>query len=334
MNKLSLTCSKKHAARILIIAVFCISNVGMVLAQAQDWPKKPVRLIVAFPPGGAVDTIGRDIARELSALWGQPVLIDNKPGAGGVIAADATAKAAPDGYTLFLATDGINVVVPFMQSKLPYDTLSDLRPIALIGTIPLILVATEDLKVKNITEFIAKAKNKPGMIDYASNGIGVSTHMAMELFQRNAGIKVNHIPYKGSASALQDMLGGRVPIMWSSLSSTLVHIKSGKLIPIAMGSLERTPLLPHVPTVSEAGFPGFEAATWVGVMGPSKMTAALTQKIQADLQKVTMSPSYRKQQADKGNEVRSSTSNEFAERINMEYGRNKALFESGEIPRE
>lgn len=334
MMNLSWTCSRKHAATILAFAAFVMPTQGMVFAQALDWPKKPVRLVVAFAPGGAVDTIGRDIAKELSVLWGQPILIDNKLGAGGVIAADAVAKAAPDGYTLFLATDGINVVVPFMQSKLPYDTLSDLRPIALIGTIPLILVATEDLKIKNITEFIAKAKNKPGMIDYASNGIGVSPHMAMELFQRTAGIKLNHIPYKGSGLALQDMLGGRIPIMWSSVSSTLVHIKSGKLIPIAMGSLERTPLLPHVPTVSEAGFPGFEAATWVGVMGPSKMPAALTQKIQADLQKVTTSSSYRKEQADKGNEVRSSTSDEFAERIRMEYSRNRALFESGVISRE
>jgi len=334
MMKLLITCARNRAAKILVFSALCMSMVGAVSAQAIDWPKKPVRLIVAFAPGGAVDTIGRDIAKELSLIWGQPVLVDNKPGAGGVIAADATAKAAPDGYTLFLATDGINVVVPFMQSKLPYDTLSDLRPIALVGTIPLILVANEDLKIKNLNEFVSRAKNRPGMIDYASNGVGVSPHMAMELFQRTAGIKLNHVPYKGSGLALQDMLGGRIPVMWGAVSSTLTHIKSGKLIPIAIGSLERSPLLPNVPTVSEAGFSGFEAATWVGVMGPSKIPAAIMQKIQGDLQKVTSSPLYRKQQADKGNEVRSSTSDEFADLIRMEYGRNKALFESGEISRE
>ena len=334
MMMLFRTYARKLAATILFFTALGLLHQGVVSAQSLDWPKKPVKLIVAFAPGGAVDTIGRDIAKELSVLWGQPVLIDNKPGAGGVIAADATAKAAPDGYTLFLATDGINVVVPFMQSKLPYDTLSDLRPIAVVGTIPLMLVATEESKIKTINDFISKAKSKPGSIDYASNGIGVSPHMAMELFQRTAGIKLNHVPYKGSGLALQDMLGGRVPIMWTAVSSTMMHIKSGKLVPVAMGSLERSPLLPNVPTVSETGFPGFEAATWVGVMGPSKIPSAIIQKIQADLQKVTASPAYRKQQADKGNEVRSSTSDEFAELIRMEYSRNKVLFESGEISRE
>jgi tripartite-type tricarboxylate transporter receptor subunit TctC len=334
MNHKTFTTTIKNVAAIFISTAIAIPINGTAIAQTKEWPQKPVRLIVAFGPGGAVDTIGRDIAKELSDLWGQPVLIDNKPGAGGIIAADATAKASPDGYTLFLATDGINVVVPFMKTKLPYDTLADLQPISLVGSIPLILVSTPESNIKNINDFVAKARNKPGSIDYASNGVGVSPHMAMESFQRTAKIKVNHITYKGSVLAMQDMLGGRIPIMWGAVSSTSPHIQSGKLIPVAIGSLERSPLLPDVPTVSESGFSGFEAGTWVGIIGPSKMPPSLIQKIQTDLQKVTANPSYRKQQASKGNEVRSSTSLEFSERIRAEYSRNKMLFESGVIPRE
>jgi tripartite-type tricarboxylate transporter receptor subunit TctC len=334
MNHKTFTATIRNVAAIFISTAIAIPINGTAIAQTKDWPQKPVRLIVAFGPGGAVDTIGRDIAKELSDLWGQPVLIENKPGAGGIIAADATAKAAPDGYTLFLATDGINVVVPFMKTKLPYDTLADLQPISLVGSIPLILVSTPESNIKNINDFVTKAKNKPGSIDYASNGVGVSPHMAMESFQRTAKIKVNHITYKGSVLAMQDMLGGRIPIMWGAVSSTSPHLQSGKLIPVAIGSLERSPLLPDVPTVSESGFSGFEAGTWVGIMGPSKMPPSLIQKIQTDLQKVTANPSYRKQQASKGNEVRSSTSVEFSERIRAEYSRNKTLFESGIIPRE
>lgn len=334
MNHKTFTATIRNVAAIFISTAIAIPINGTAIAQTKDWPQKPVRLIVAFGPGGAVDTIGRDIAKELSDLWGQPVLIENKPGAGGIIAADATAKAAPDGYTLFLATDGINVVVPFMKTKLPYDTLADLQPISLVGSIPLILVSTPESNIKNINDFVTKARSKPGSIDYASNGVGVSPHMAMESFQRTAKIKVNHITYKGSVLAMQDMLGGRIPIMWGAVSSTSPHLQSGKLIPVAIGSLERSPLLPDVPTVSESGFSGFEAGTWVGIMGPSKMPPSLIQKIQTDLQKVTANPSYRKQQASKGNEVRSSTSVEFSERIRAEYSRNKTLFESGIIPRE
>jgi tripartite-type tricarboxylate transporter receptor subunit TctC len=316
---------------ILLAVLACVTTP----VSAQDsYPNRPVKLIVAFPPGGAVDGIGREVAKDLSLLWGQPVVVENKPGAGGVIAADTTAKAAPDGYTLFLATGGIATVVPFIQNKLPYDPLADIKPIALIGSFPLILVTTPSFNTKNLAEFVAAAKAKPGMIHYASNGVGVSPHMAMELFQRTAGIKLNHIPYKGSGPAMQDMLGGRVPVMWAAVSSALPHIQSGKLIPLVVGSLERLSLLPQVPTVSESGFPGFEAAEWIGMMGPGNMPEALVRKIQTDLQKVTSNAAYREQQVARGNQVRASTTDEFAKRIRAEYNRNKELFASGEIRRE
>ena len=321
----------RGAAAILLTSLVCVTT--SAFAQGS-FPSRPVRLVVALPPGGAVDGIGRDLAKGLQDLWGQPVIVENKPGASGVIAADTTAKAAPDGHTLFLATDGIVVVVPFLQEKMPYDTLNDLKPIALVGSIPLMLVAHPSSGFKTVADLIAAAKAKPGSIDYASNGVGVAPHMAMELFQRAANIKLNHIPYKGSAAAFQDILGGRVPIMWAAVSVSLPHVQSGKLVPLAMGSVERSPQLLQVPTLAEQGYPGFEAATWIGVLGPAKMPDALVQKIAADLRKVNQNAAYRERQTAVGNEVRGSTSAEFAKRIATEYDRNKALFASGSIARE
>ncbi len=316
---------------ILLAALACAATP----ASAQgSYPNRPVKLISTSPPGGAVDITGRDIAQGLSALWGQPVVVDIKSGAGGVIAANATAMAAPDGYTLLISTDGITVA-PFLQSKLPYDTLADLLPIAQIGGVGMILITAPSFNVKTLAEFVAAAKAKPGMINYASNGIGIVPHMAMERFQRIAGIKLNHIPYKGSAPALLDVIAGRVPIMWTAISAILPHVQSGKLVPVAVGSLERSPLLPQVPTVSESGFPGFEVTSWIGLLGPAKMPEALVQKIQADLQKVTQNAAYRERHKAHGNEVHTaSTSDEFAKRFLADYNRNKALFASGEIRRE
>ena len=298
-----------------------------------SYPNRPVKLIVSFPPGGAVDLIARDLATGLGTVWGQPVVVDNRPGGNGVIAADATAKAAPDGYTLFLTHDGISGVVPFMQDKLPYDTLTDLKPIGMVGTLPLILVATPSIKVRTVAELVAAAKAKPGVIDYASNGVGAAPHMSMEVFQRTAGIKLKHIPYKGSGPALQDMLGDRVSLMWAAVSSAMPHIQSGKLVPVAFGSRERSPLFPQVPTLGES-FSGLEAVTWIGVVGSAKIPDALVQKINTDLQKVMQTATYRDLQMAKGNEVRGGTSDEFAKQIRFEYERNKAMFASGEIARE
>jgi tripartite-type tricarboxylate transporter receptor subunit TctC len=185
-----------------------------------------------------------------------------------------------------------------------------------------------------LAEFVAVAKAKPDTIDYASNGVGVSPHMVMERFQRTAGIKLRHIPYKGSQFAMQDILGGRVPVMWVAVSPSLSLIQSGKLIPVAVGSLERSPLLPQVPTISESGFPGFEASSWIGMLGPANMPEALVKKIQTDLKKVTQNAAYGEQQAAKGNVAHGSTSEEFAQRIRADYNHNKALFASGVITRQ
>ena len=315
------------------VALLAILACAASAAFAQGtFPNRPVKLIIGFSPGGAVDGIGREVAKSLSALWGQPVIVENKLGAAGMISIDATVKAAPDGYTLLLTTDSPIVAIPFLQDKLPYDTLNDLAPIALVGGFSVVLVAHQSLKVKTLAEFIAAAKAKPGAIDYASSGIGTSNHLAMELFQRVAGVKLNHIAYKGGAPALQDVIGGHVPVMWSAISTALPHAQPGsRLVPLAVGSPERSALFPNVPTVSELGFPGFEAGNWVAVMAPTKLPEAVAQAIEADLRQVTQTEAYRKRLATMGSEARTSTSDELARRIRAESSRNKALLSGAGI---
>jgi tripartite-type tricarboxylate transporter receptor subunit TctC len=301
---------------------------------AQDdtkFPDHAVRLLVAFPPGGATDLIARELSRALTAVWNQPIVVDNRPGAAGLIAAETTAKAAPDGYTLFLATDGAITAVPFLQEKMPYDALNDFVPVEMVAGIPLMLVANPDLKVKTLAEFVALAKSKPGAIDYASSGVGASHYMSMELFQRAAGIKLNHIPYKGGAPALQDVVAGRVSVMFSAISTALPFIKNGRLVPLATGSLERSPLMPELPTVAELGFPGFEAGNWVVILAPKGTTPELSARIRDGLEKVVHTAAYRNALEAQGNEARSSTSEEISKRIRTEYERNRILIKNAGI---
>lgn len=309
------------------VALLAILACAAFVALAQGtFPNRPVKLIIGFSPGGAVDGIGREVAKDLSAFWGQPVIVDNKLGAAGMISVDATVKAAPDGYTLLLTTDSPMVAVPFLQEKLPYDTLNDLTPIALVGGFSLILLAHQSLKVKTLPELIAAAKANSGTIAYASSGIGTSNHLAMEMFQRAAGIKLNHIAYKGGAPALQDVLGGHVPLVWSAISTASPYAQPGsQLVPLAVSSLERSALFPNVPTVSELGFPGFEAGNWVAVMAPAKLPEAVAQNIEATLHQVTQTEAYRKRLAALGSESRTSTRDELAQRIRAESIRNKTL---------
>ena len=327
---LARTVVRRLSAALMLVAVALFSPSTW---SQEAWPARPVKLVVSFPAGGGVDVVVRDLATRLSALWGQPVVIDNKPGGNGVIAADLTAKAAPDGYTLFASYDGM-IVLPFLQDKLPYDTLSDFRAVGMVTTLPMILVASPHLKVNTLAELVAAAKAQPGAIEYASNGVGATPHMGMEFLQRAAGITLKHIPYRGSGPAMQDILGGRVGLMWAAVSSALPHIKSRKLVPIAYGSRQRSPLLPQVPTVAESGYPGFEAVSWVGLIGPARMPNAVVQKINADLQKVAHDPAFVEQQVAKGSEVRSGSSEDLTRQIRTEFDRNKSLFASGAIAKE
>jgi len=295
------------------------------LGAAESFPSRPVRLVVSFPPGGATDTIARELAQSMKSIWKQSVVVDNRPGAAGVIAAENVSRATPDGTTLFLTTDGAITGVPFLPGVSSYDPLTDLKPIGLVAGIPLILVANPSLGVKTLQQFIDLAKSKPGQIDYASGGTGASHHLSMEALQRQAGIKLNHIAYKGGAPGLTDVLAGHVPVMWVAVSTVLPHIQAGKVVPLAIGSLERSELLPDVPTMDELGFPKFEAGNWVGIMAPPGLSDALAQRIHDDLARATASAEYKRKLTAQGNESRTSTTAEFARRIAVEYENNKKL---------
>ena len=315
-------------------ALFAIGSRNLASAQTAAYPSQPVKIVVGFPPGGPTDLMTRELARALQDLWGQPVVPENKPGAASLPATESVARAAADGYTLLLATDTPIVVLPFLRDKLPYNPLVDLKPVAIVGAIPLILVASPAANVKNYAEFVAAAKARPNKLDYASNGVGAGLHIAMERLKRLAGIDINHIPYKGSGDALPALLGGQISLMWDTVPSSLPLIKAGRLVPLAMGGLKRSPSLPDVPTIAELGSPGFDVNLWMGIMAPGTTPAGVVTKIQNDLQTVLRTPAVAERLLSRGFEQRFSGSADFAKRIQDDYARNKALFAQLDIKKE
>jgi tripartite-type tricarboxylate transporter receptor subunit TctC len=256
---------------------------------AQTWPAKPVRFIVPFPPGGGNDTIARLMAQKLSAPLGQQVIVDNRPGAGGTIGAEAAARAPGDGYTMFLAgvaTHGIN---PNLRKKLPYDALKDFEAVSLIASAPLLVVVHPSLPVKSVKDLVAVAKSRPGQINYASNGAGGSSHLAVELFNMMTGTKMVHVPYKGLAPALTDLLSGEVQVMFSSAVAMLPQVKAGRLRAIAMTGSKRSAAIPNVPTVAEAGVPGYETGSWYGVVVPAGTPRAAIDRLSREIQGIVKS---------------------------------------------
>ncbi|HEX2830870.1 MAG TPA: tripartite tricarboxylate transporter substrate binding protein [Burkholderiales bacterium] len=275
--------------RKLLYAALCAA-VLPVAAHAQNYPTKPVRFIVPFPPGGGNDTIARLVGQKLSVALGQQVIVDNRPGAGGTIGAEAAARSPGDGYTMFLAgvaTHGIN---PNMRKKLPYDALKDFEAVSLIASAPLLVVVHPSLPVKSVKDLITTAKTKPGQINYASNGPGSSSHLAGELFDMMAGVKMTHVPYKGLAPALTDLLSGEVSVMFSSAVAALPQVKAGRLRAIAMTGAKRSPAIPNVPTVAEAGLPGYETGSWYGVVVPAGTPRAAIDRLSREIQTIVKSP--------------------------------------------
>lgn len=279
MNRRTLLCAALMAAAAMPLSVSAQS--------ADHWPSKPVRIIVAYPPGGATDTQARLVGQKLSEKWKQPVVIENKPGGNTVIATDPVAKAEPDGYTLLLTAMPL-ALNPILMEKLPYDTEKDLTPVTTLTTISNILVAAPDFGVKNVQELIAKAKADPGAVSFASTGVATSTHLSGELFSSMAGVKMTHVPYKGSAPAHQDLIAGRVNIMFDN--GVLQHVKSGRVVPLAVTSSKRLPWLPDVPTVAEQGLSGYEASAWYGIFAPGGTDPKIVEKLAADITEVVRSP--------------------------------------------
>jgi tripartite-type tricarboxylate transporter receptor subunit TctC len=258
-------------------------------AAAQTYPTKAVRLVVPFLAGGSTDIVGRTVAQKLSEMWGQQAFVDNRPGGGTTIGTDMVAKAAPDGYTL-LVTPAPFTINPSLLTKLPYDALTDFAPITLINTTPLVMVVNPGVPAKNVKELIALAKSKPGKLNFGSSGTGGSNHLAGELFDAMAGVKMVHIPYKGNAGALTDIVGGHLDVVYNGITSAVALVRGGKLRALAVTSLQRSAALPDVPTLDESGLKGFEAVAWNGLTAPAKTPREVIMKINADVIKIVNSP--------------------------------------------
>lgn len=251
------------------------------LAQAQDYPNKPIRLVVPFPPGGPNDIIGRVIGQKMQELLGQPIIIDNRPGAGGTLGTDNVAKSEPDGYSIAIASAGALAISTALQEKILYDPLKELTPITLVAKVPEVLVASTTLPVADVRELVALAKAKPGTINYGSTGPGSMPHLAGELLRTSAQIDIVHVPYRGAAPAVNDLLGHQVDIIFLDLPVLLPQIQAGAVKPLAVGSRLRVKWLPDLPTMSEIGYPQIEADNWYGMVAPARMQRAIVTKLNA-----------------------------------------------------
>jgi tripartite-type tricarboxylate transporter receptor subunit TctC len=247
-------------------------------AGAQEYPARSITVIVPFPAGGSADTLARILGARLSEKLGQPIVVDNKPGVGGNLGTDLVVKSAPDGYTLLMTPSSI-AIAPHLYSKLPFDPIKDLAPVTLIGNIPMAVVVSNNFPAKSIKELIAMAKEKPGTIDYASAGNGTTNHLAVEQFKQLTNIDLVHVPYRGNPLAVIDVIGGRVPVFFDFVLTALPHIRDGKVRVLATTGLQRSKVLPDVPTVNESGVPGFEAGTWFGIYAPTKTPKEIVEKI-------------------------------------------------------
>ncbi len=301
----------------LLGAALCASTAAL----GQAFPSKPLRLICPFPPAGAVDIASRATAHELQRLLGQPVTVENRPGAGGNLGGEQAAKAAPDGYTLFMNTSGIHAINPLLYSKMGFDPVKDLAPVVPLVALNNVLVANPSFKLASVKDLIAQAKAQPGKITYASSGSGTSIHMSGELFKYMTGVDILHIPYKGSAPAVTDLIGGQVNIMFDNIPSSLPHIKSGKLHALATTGAKRDPALPDLPTIAEAGVPGYEAGVWFGLSVPAGTPKEIISKLNAEGVKATQSPEFVKRMRDLGYLIIPGSAEQMGEMLKAEVAR-------------
>ena len=304
--------------RIALLAVlFAASGV-----HAQSWPQKPVRVIVPFAPGGASDLMPRIVAEKLTAMWGQPVLMENRPGAAGNIGMEAGAKSAPDGYTLVSAPNGNLVVNPHMYSRLAYDVFKDLAPVTRIAAVQNVLVVHPDVPASSVKELVALARAKPGTLNFSSPGNGSQAHVAVELLKMQLGLDMVHVPYPGVGPAMKDLLGGRINIMVAQVPSALPHIKGGKLRALGVASAAPLAALPEIPTIaSAASLPGFEAVSWYALMAPAGTSPDIVRKVHADVAKALQMPDVGERLAGMGAEPSGESPGELAARIKAEYDR-------------
>jgi len=300
------------------VLLFLFSMLAAGCALAQGYPTRPVRLVVPFPPSGGNDVFARIVAQKLSEAWKQQVLVENRPGAGGSLGTELVAKSTADGYTLLLGHTGTLAINPALYPTLGYETLRDLAPIGTLASAPLVLVVNPGTAIRSVGDIAAQAKAKPGVLDYASSGSGTGSHLSGELLQSLAGIKLTHVPYKGTAPAITDLLGGQVQIMFSVIPAALPQIKAGKLRAIAVTSAKRMPQLPDIPTVAESGVPGFESTLAYGILAPRGTPAAVLEEIHAQLARITATKEFRERVEFEGAVPLEGTSADFAELIRVQ----------------
>ena len=303
---------------------------GGTSALAQAYPTKPVTIIVPFAAGGTTDILARIIGQALTAELGQSVVVDNRAGAGGNIGGQAAAKATPDGHTLFMGTVGTHAINASLYKKMPFDPVKDFAPLTRVANVPNLLVANPAQPYKSVKDLIAYAKANPGKVNFGSSGNGSSIHLSGELFKSLAKVDMQHVPYKGSAPAVTDLLGNQIDNMFDNMPSAIQHVRSGKLVPLAVTTAKRSPELPNVPTIAEAGVPGYEATSWFGMFAPAGTPAPVLAKLNAAIVKVLAQPDVKKKINEQGAEVYSETPEQFAAFIQAESVKwGKVVKESG-----
>lgn len=301
---------------ILAIALSFLAS----LAHAQAWPNRPVKLVVPFPAGGPTDVLSRVVAEKLGGQLGQVVVVENKPGAGGAIGTDLVAKSAPDGYTLLLATSSTHSVGPHI-SKLPYDPQRDFTPIVWLGDAARVLVVSPKLGVQSLAQLVELAKKEPGKLNYASSGVGSVVHLATEHFASMAGIKLTHVPYKGIQQSITDLQAGDVAMLFDNIMTVQPHVKSGRLTALGISTRKRSPIVPEIPTIGEAGVPGFESQTWFGIYGPAGLPRPIVERLNADLNKVLVDPAIVQRFTQLGFDAAGGTPAAFADMVRADSQR-------------
>jgi len=324
-----MTTTRSLMRALVLLATGLSAAVGP--AAAQTYPSKPIHMIVGYSPGGAVDLIARTLGQQLSSAMGQPVIVENKPGAGTNVANRALIDSTPDGYTLMLAANAI-AANPALFQPAPFDPLRDMTAVAIVGRVPVVLAAGTGANApQSIAALIAQAKAKPNSIDFGTPGNGSTPHLAIELFERAAGIELLHVPYKGGAPAINDVLAGHVQTVAVNALEVLPHVKAGKLRVLAVLSPSRTPIFPDAPTIAESGFPGFEASVWYGVIGPAGLPAPIVQRLHAEVQKALDAPELRERLTSAGGEVLPGPQDRFSALLASEKARYEKLIRAAQI---
>ncbi len=293
---------------------------GAAGAVAQTYPSKLVTIVAAFPPGGTVDLLARTLGQKLSDLWNQKVIVENRPGASGVIGSQAVANAAPDGHTL-LVIPITHVTNASLYAKLPFDPLADFTPISLLASSPLVLVVNKSQPMNSVADVIAEARARPGKLNCGSGGNGTSQHLACELFKNVAKVNIQHVPYKGNAAAMTDVIAGHIEMLFDQMATAVPHIQQGAVKAIALTSLQRAPAMPNIPTAAESGLPGFETTAWFGVVGPAKMPKELVEQIQAAFATALKQPDVAERLSSQGLTLSSTSPDAFAAFLKSELGK-------------